>query len=197
MNKSPNYWAELTERYYAGETSLEEEAALRRYWLETEPESEEAQLAAYYEAAAQQEDHLAPEAPSAAFSEQSFAEFMPTVSAEAAKEPRLQKISSATTKGATYRWMRPLLAVAATVALLMISFRFWPADTEAILAEGEGAVFPLAEETDWSKYEVTDPDEALAILTGSLRQVAEPFRQGALATRPLSHLTKLNNPLPQ
>ncbi|MEM7573136.1 MAG: hypothetical protein AAF433_09560 [Bacteroidota bacterium] len=197
MNKSPNYWAELIERYYAGETSLEEEAALRRYWLETDPESKEAQLAAYFEAAAQQEDHLAPEAPSAAFSEQSFAAFMPTVSAEAANEPRLQKVSSARTKGATYRWMRPLLAVAATVALLMVSFRFWPADTEAILAEGEGAVFPLAEETDWSKYEVTDPDEALAILAGSLRQVAEPLRAGARAASPMNHLSKLTNPLPR
>ena len=138
------------------------------------------------------------EAPSEAFSKQRFADFeVLSAASGSAKVAHLNGTARQEKPTANLRWIRPLLAVAAAMLLLMVSFRYWPADSEAILAEGEGEAFPLSEETDWSKYEVTDPEEALTILAGSLRQVAEPVRTSTRATRPLNHLTKLTNPFAQ
>ncbi len=191
-NQKPTDWAALTERYYAGETSLEEEAALRRHWEETNPESGEAELAAYFKTAADA-GNRASEFPSKAFSDLSFEEFALPELAISPSDSALNGRGLKVEQVATRRRLWPRLAAAASIALLMLSLWMWQPQSAVEITEGP----PLAVPTDWSKYEVTDPNEALAILTGSLRQVAEPFREGAKATRPMGNLSKLNNPLPQ
>lgn len=134
----------LEKRYYAGESSLEEEALLRAYWQE-QGHPVEAVLAAYFEA--QQQIKL-PEAATQQIQEQ------------------LKK------KAARRRRYAPLSIAAGFLVLLTSWFLFSPSQQPL-----ENS-FPLAENTHWEAYEITDPVLAAAILEENLRSLAHGWKQG-------------------
>ena len=77
------------------------------------------------------------------------------------------------------RPLRHYLAAAAGILLLIAAFFAYPATpaTEAApLAEAE------ATEIDWSKYEITDPEEAVRVLHGALKTASNGLQKGPRIT---------------
>ncbi|MEM9834862.1 MAG: hypothetical protein AAF828_00085 [Bacteroidota bacterium] len=80
-----------------------------------------------------------------------------------------------------------LYAVAASL-LLLLSVWFWSSPVDA-------TVHPVAQAVDWSKYEVADPEEAAAILMGSLQSVSDNFKAGKKALSNVNQASVLGRPL--
>jgi hypothetical protein len=156
-------WEQLLNRYYAGETTLEEERYIRAKLLEEgDDHSTEGKLAAY-------------------FAKEQNVELSPTVAA------RIRQWI--TGKTARQRQIRSWLALAAAV-LLAVSFWFMQPELTSVV-NGE----PEVAATDWSKYEVEDPEAAAAIIMQSLHSVSTNFRAGKNALQGITNAASLREPL--
>lgn len=136
----------LLDRYFLGETSLEEEQQLRAYFRAGDIHPE---LAAY--------------PPLFSYWEQAGQIVAP------------QQRRTAIRRRLPVRW---LAAVAAAV-LLLFSLHSWFDQQQPDLTS-----FPIAEAQpiDWSKYEVTDPEEAYRILRGALTTASAEINRGPKIT---------------
>ena len=165
----------LLERYFAGDSSLADERELR---------------------AAFQSDALAERYPKAAalFRYQA-----------AGKTRRLAPAAARATQARTFG------VAASRRTLAVIPGYYWVLRIAAALLIGIAAfhwldrapsvaAFPIAETTqtvDWSKYEVTDPEEAARILSRSLRQMSGGMRSGLqTAGSELRKIKRLTDPVP-
>lgn len=159
MNKKD--WKALEKRYYAGETSLDEEALLRAYWQER-GKPEEALLANYF--VAQRQIQLS----------------------AVAEQHILRQLKRKT----AYRQLYAQLAIAASLLILLAAW--WLASPRQSPLETS---FPLAENTSWEKYEITDPVLAANILEESLRSLAKGWKTGQdQAVLAIAHGQKLEQP---
>lgn len=133
----------LLDRYFLGETSLEEEQQLRAYFKAGDIHPE---LAAY--------------PPLFSYWEQAGEIVAPKVK------------RSAVRRRLSVRW----LTAAAAAAVLLLSLNTWigPPDTGSTIAD--------AQPIDWSKYEVTDPEEAVRILHGALKTASTEINRGPTIT---------------
>lgn len=168
MNEQTMDWKKLTEKYYAGETSLEEEAALRAYWQKQPAGGPEVTLSHYF--AARRKETL-PAATSQQIAEQTRRQ--PTV---------LRRLGP---------W-----AIAATILGLALALNL----LQNVADQSLDGAFPLEvtaqkAPVDWSKYEVTDPEAAAAILVSSLRTVSGEFEQASTAVRTVGKLRNLRKPI--
>jgi len=135
----------LLDRYFLGETSLEEEQQLRAYFRDGDIHPE---LAAY--------------PPLFSYWEQASEIVAPKV-----QRPAIQR-------RLPVRW----LSAAAAAVVLMFSINTWfdpPTDVTA-------STIPEAQPIDWSKYEVTDPEEAYRILRGALKTASSEINRGPKIT---------------
>lgn len=182
MNSEKTDWQELTRRYYAGETSLEEEKALRKYWAANTPDAPEAQMATYFESEAQEPTDVDWSALSAKLVEEDASFRLPQVGTP--HKPRnVIRFKS-----------RRLLGYAAALAVLLAAVFLLP-DRGADDPLASTAGFPITEAVDWSRYEITDPAEAKLVLRQSLKQVAQPWNEATRASLNLQNIQLLNNPL--
>ncbi len=93
------------------------------------------------------------------------------------------------------RYLLRGLAAAATILLLVLAVNGW--QRTHLPAIG---TFPMAETTgestvDWSRYEITDPEEAARVLVKSLRTVSQEMATGKEKAAPLRQLKLLSDPL--
>lgn len=153
----------LLDKYFEGETSLEEEAQLRRYFQETEklpPHLEPyGALFAYFES------------PIPAFSQKGEDKLRQALQekqrSQAAKVRPLNRLSS----------LRPWLA-AASIALVL-SLGFWWANSDSQRATGAMAAHSAEEETiDWSKYEAESPEVAYQNMAEAFKLVSRKMDEG-------------------
>jgi hypothetical protein len=136
----------LLDRYFLGETSLEEEQQLRAYFRDGDIHPE---LAAY--------------PPLFSYWEQAG-----EIVAPKAKRPAVRR-------RLPMRW----LTAAAASAVLLLSLNTW------FNQQPDLTSFPIAEAKqpiDWSKYEVTDPEEAVRILHGALKIASTEINRGPKIT---------------
>ncbi len=160
---------ELLRRYRAAETTLAEEQRLRNYFAQQPKDAglpPEARLFGYYAAAGRGR--------------------LPTA-AEARIKARLL--------GRPRRYLLRGLAVAATLLLLVLAINGWQRNHLP-----EIGTFPMAETinestVDWSRYEITDPEEAARVLVKSLRTVSSEMAAGKNKSKPLRQLKLLADPL--
>jgi hypothetical protein len=134
----------LLDRYFLGETSLEEEQQLREYFRDGDIHPE---LAAY--------------PPLFSYWEQAGEIVAPKVK------------RSAVRRRLSVRW----LTAAAAAAVLLLSLNTWFAPIDS----GKPVIVAEAE-IDWSKYEVTDPEEAVRILHGALKTASTEINRGPKIT---------------
>jgi hypothetical protein len=135
----------LLDRYFLGETSLEEEQQLRAYFKDGDIHPE---LAAY--------------PPLFSYWEQAGDIVAPKIKRSAVR----RKLS--------VRW----LTAAAASAVLLLSLNTWVGPTNA----HDPSVIADAQPIDWSKYEVTDPEEAVRILHGALKTASTEINRGPTIT---------------
>lgn len=137
----------LLDRYFLGETSLEEEQQLREYFRDGDIHPE---LAAY--------------PPLFSYWEQAGEIVAPKVK------------RSAVRRRLSVRW----LTAAAAAVVLLLSLNTWffaPTDSG-----NPDIVAADAQPIDWSKYEVTDPEEAVRILHGALKTASTEINRGPKIT---------------
>ncbi|MEM6396742.1 MAG: hypothetical protein AAF741_10390 [Bacteroidota bacterium] len=189
MNNSERDWQELTRRYYAGETSLEEEKALRLHWSENAPDSAETKMATYFEREASESSDIDWSELSAKLVAEDSSFRLPQVG-----DSRASGVGSPQKpRNLIYFKPRFLLAYAAALAAILAAVFLLPQHTETdSVASAEG--FPITESVDWSRYEITDPEEAKTILQQSLQQVANPWNEATRASLNLKNIQLLNNP---
>jgi hypothetical protein len=135
----------LLDRYFLGETTLEEEQQLRAYFRGGDIHPD---LAAY--------------PPLFSYWEQVGEIVAPKV-----KQPAIQR-------RLPVRW----LSAAAAAVVLMFSINTWfdpPTDITSSVIEAQQPI-------DWSKYEVTDPEEAYRILRGALQTASSEINRGPKIT---------------
>lgn len=163
---SDTNWEALTERYYAGETTVEEERLLRQYWRESR-NAPEASLADFFDREADKQ-----------------------LSPEATNRIRLRISAVGARRRILFRW-------ASAAAVLGLIFSLWFLSPDRMMPAGSGD-FPLAEvsgATDWSQYEVTDPEQAAAIVMGSLKTVASGIQAGRQSLEGIKEMSRLSNPM--
>ncbi|WP_020566892.1 hypothetical protein [Neolewinella persica] len=131
----------LLDRYFLGETTLEEEEQLRAYFR-----------------AGDIHPDLAPYPPLFSYWEQAGEIVAPKV-----RRPAIQR-------RLPVRW---LAAVAAAVVMLLCLHTWFNQQPDL-------SSFPIAEAQpiDWSKYEVTDPEEAYRLLRGALKTASSEINRG-------------------
>ena len=162
---------ELLERYFAGETSLEEERIIRAYLLAKGKEgdtSPEARLAAFFEE--QKQFKLS----------EKQAALLKSRIATGNKPKSVLRVSI----------FRYSAGIAASLLLLASIWWSFNAQTEAEDDQSQ----QLVEATDWTRYEITDPEEAAAVLMNSVRMVSTGLKEGKAATSALSEIKKLTRP---
>jgi hypothetical protein len=144
----------LLERYFAGETTLEEEHSLRAYFRagDVHPDHVPYQdLFAYWTLAGQ----VQPPAPRLV---------VPAQASPRRRQPVL-------------RWM----AAAAAAAVLLLAGNSWfdanPALSDFPIAEQQSATT-----VDWSRYEVTDEKEAFLVLRAALKTASTNLNEGPRIT---------------
>ncbi|MGB3548977.1 MAG: hypothetical protein WBA17_18530 [Saprospiraceae bacterium] len=160
---------ELLRRYRAAETTLAEEQRLRDYFARQPAGADlppEAVLFGYYTAAGRGR--------------------LPT-----AAETRIR----ARLRSRPRRYLLRGLAAAATILLLVLALNGWQRTHLPAIS-----TFPMAETTgestvDWSRYEITDPEEAARVLVKSLRTVSQEMATGKEKAAPLRQLKLLSDPL--
>jgi hypothetical protein len=152
----------LLDRYFEGETTLEEEA----------------QLGAYF-ASADVDDRLKAYRPLFAFFRAEAAVEAPEMALPAATWPaRLRRLS------AYRRWA----AVAASAAIALAVWYWQPKSAEVET--------PVVAAVDWSKYEVTDPEEALRITKKALKRTSRELNRAAdRAAKEITKVKKMADPL--
>lgn len=155
-------WEQLLERYYAGETSLDEERHIRQKLLEGDLHSPDRKLAAFFK------------------NEQKVT--LPMTTATRIR----QRITG---KTARQRQIRSWLAIAASVLLAISVWFMQPKLTSVVNGEPEVVT------TDWSKYEVNDPEAAAAIILQSLHSVSDNFKAGKKAMQGITNAASLQEPL--
>ncbi|MEL6667578.1 MAG: hypothetical protein AAFY36_01590 [Bacteroidota bacterium] len=177
MDNIERNWEDITRRYYAGETSLEEEKALRAYWLEASVPSVDTHLAGYFDGESRETSDIDWEKLSAQFVEEDSSA---TPSSGGAIVRRL-------TGQHFWRYAAAVVAIVCVAAWL-------PRLSESnSTAATEG--FPVSEAVDWSRYEITDPAEAELVLRQSLTRVAKPWNLVTQAGKAIQPIQLLNNPL--
>ncbi|MCR9050229.1 MAG: hypothetical protein ACE362_05995 [Phaeodactylibacter xiamenensis] len=140
---------QLLDRYFEGQTSLEEEAQLRRAFQRKDlPED----LKGYRPLFGYLEQNAAPELGDA-FDAKLLAELQP-------QEAKVRYLSART-------WG---LRIAAAVALAIGAFWMYEGYQPAQHQEVAGV--------DWSKYEVEDPKQAFAITSSALKRASLELNQG-------------------
>jgi len=140
---------QLLDRYFEGQTSLEEETQLRRAFQRKDlPED----LKGYRPLFGYLEQNAAPELGDA-FDAKLLAE----------PEPREAKVRHLSAK----TWV---LRVAAAVALAIGAFGIYEGYQPTQHQEVAGV--------DWSKYEVEDPEQAFAITSNALKRASAELNQG-------------------
>ncbi len=139
----------LLDRYFLGETTLEEEQQLRAYFRAGDVHPDLAiypPLFTYWDEAAE-------------------------ITAPVRIRPVRRRFP--------VRW----LSVAAAAAMLLFGLNTWFAPATVInggfpIAEAQAQPAPI----DWSKYEVTDPEEAYLILRGALKTASTELNRGTRIT---------------
>lgn len=156
----------IIDRYFAGETSLEEEAQLRAYF-----------------SGAEVDDRLKPYKPLFVVLQQESERSMPDAALE--KLWQHPPKPAAQLRISTYRrW----IAVAASVALAIALWRWYP--------QQAAPESPAIAAVDWSKYEVTDPEEALRITKKALGRTSRELNRAAeKAAQEITKVKKMAAPL--
>lgn len=223
MNELEKKWEDLTRKYYAGETTLEEEKALRQHWLKESPNSPEGQLATFFKDESKEESGIDWDQLSAQFAEEDSSFGLPCVLGTGRQaqvgtfpegsDPRTTAVSMSVgmeefPQGSDSRLpaikrskistkptkIRHLWRYAAAIAAVVSLAFFLPRLLDSdSTATADG--FPLVEAVDWSRYELTDPTEAKRVLRQSLGHIAEPLNQVTRAGKSLQSIQLLNNPL--
>ncbi|MGK0365439.1 MAG: hypothetical protein ACI85O_002505 [Saprospiraceae bacterium] len=153
VNLFGNIITDLTEQYFAGETSLEDEQTLREYYI---GETIVPELQKYQSWFAFLEGEKA-ETTSASFEDKVLTEIK-------GKSSQMRVVSRRNT------WLR---AVAAGVALLIGAWMFFP---EAGDIDGTQPM-AVTDQIDWSKYEVTE-ESAPEEVEEAMRLLAKVFNKG-------------------
>lgn len=157
---------QLLDKYFEGETTLEEEAQLRQYFQSEEiPQDLEVYrpLFSYFTE------------PIPSYSEKAEAKLLQALEAEEQSSDRKEKSANIRRMGGLRLW-----AAAASIALLL-SLGFWwiqPAKPAAVVAETESSA-----EIDWSKYEVESPEVAYQNMSKAFNLVANKMEEGKEQTR--------------
>lgn len=149
---------ELLEKYFEGETSLEEENRLKNYFTEGEiAENLKAYKPLFEYFKSEKEGHLSPD-----FEQKLMEKIQPVQ-----KEAVLRKIN--------FTWIRVAAILAFVVGGLWMLRQWQPEPTE------QAAVI------DWSKYEPEDPQEAYAQMVKALALVSEKMTEGEKQARKGMH----------
>lgn len=142
----------LLDRYFAGETTLQEEKQLRTYFNQAEVH-----------------ESLRMYQPMFRFFQQEQAQKLDAVF----DERLLQKLEQAPPIRLKVRRLRVWLTSAA--AILIVAFAAWWMYPQLVSLPAE----PVAQAIDWSKYEPETPEEAYQVLKASLKTTSEELNQGA------------------
>lgn len=140
----------LLDRYFEGNSSLEEERLLRRYFSGSEVDERLKEYSPMFRFFRQQQ--------TAALSEAKAAELLRTIPQVSAKRLPLRS--------------RAGMWVLRVAAMLLIAVGMWWAYQEQTAGTETASV-------DWSKYEITNEEEALRITRGALFQVSKTLNEGA------------------
>ncbi|MFK8165449.1 MAG: hypothetical protein AB8H12_23585 [Lewinella sp.] len=147
----------LLDRYFLGETTLEEEEQLREYFR-----------------AGDIHPDLAPYPPLFSYWEQAGEIVAPKVKRTAVR----RRLSG-----------RSLATAAAAVAMLFCLHTWFNMPPDVVPS---GPIAEANEPIDWSKYEVTDPEEAYRILRGALKTASSEINRGPEITiRELGEVRKM------
>ncbi len=179
MKLNPAEIRALLDRYEAAETSLEEERQLKAALAESDLDASLLPYRQWFgglEALrhASVPTQAGPWSQSPAASGAAFAK-TPATAAVSGTSP-LRVVHRASTRQV---WSR--IAVAAMLLVVCgAALLFWrkPQTPEAPLAAIDGAAVPI----DWSKYEVTNPEEASRITRAALVQVSQHLHRGGELT---------------
>lgn len=141
---------DLLEKYFEGKTSLEEEAQLKSYFRSGQVEESLKQYQPLFQLFEKEQEVALP------------ADFDQKLMARLDSQPRIFNL---------HTWQRRLLRIAAIGAVLLAAyFAFHTTDT---------APAPVAATAiDWSKYEITDEQQALEETKKALRLVSEKLNRG-------------------
>ncbi|MCC6726384.1 MAG: hypothetical protein IT258_17890 [Saprospiraceae bacterium] len=139
----------LLEKYFDGETSLEEEAQLRAYFNSEAVDDELKMYQPLFQHFTQEHEQALPDD----FDERLFQQLEPA-------EAKVVKMRT---------WPRQLLRIAAVGAVLLVAMvAIWkPNPTQ-----------PLQASIDWSKYEITDEQKAYEETVKALRLVSSKLNKG-------------------
>lgn len=160
----------LLDKYFAGESSLQEEAQLRQL-LQQEPLSEEHQ-------AYQQWFQLLEEESNLSLGDDFDLKVMQAIETSVKPAVKIRRLSVS--------WV---LRVAAVFALLAAGL-WWMTRSNAIVEEP--VVVAEAKVIDWSKYEPKTPEEAFQVTRKALRRVATGFNEGtSIATESIGKMEEM------
>lgn len=160
----------LLDKYFAGESSLQEEAQLRQL-LEQEPLSEEHQ-------AYQEWFQLLDEEPNLSLGDDFDLKVMQAIETSVKPQAKIRRLSIS--------WV---LRVAAVFALLATGL-WWMTQSNAVIEEP--VVVAEAKVIDWSKYEPKTPEEAFQVTRKALRKVATEFNEGtAIASESIGKMEEM------
>lgn len=161
----------LLDKYFAGESSLQEEAQLQQL-LQQDPLSEEHLVYREWFQLLEEESNLS-------LGDDFDLKVMQAIEASAKPQAKIRRLSAS--------WV---LRIAAVFALLTAGL-WWMAQSNLweqpeVVAEAEVKVI------DWSKYEPKTPEEAFQVTRKALRKVATEFNEGtAIATEGISKMEEM------
>lgn len=160
----------LLDKYFAGESSLQEEAQLRQL-LQQEPLSEEHQAYQEWFQLLEEESNLS-------LGDDFDLKVMQAIETSVKPAVKIRRLSVS--------WV---LRVAAVFALLAAGL-WWMTRSNAIVEEP--VVVAEAKVIDWSKYEPKTPEEAFQVTRKALRKVATEFNEGtAIATESIGKMEEM------
>ena len=172
---------QLLDRYEAAETSIEEERQLKAALLRDDLSPEFEPYRTWFAAQKVLAKAQASERPG------------PWAKAEAGKEAAVRPMRSRRFYG---------LSIAASILLAALSLGIWSWWSSSLPSSQPVASFPIEtpKPIDWSKYEVTDPQEAARITQAALAQVSTRLAHGSNLTQreiarlqPIQHAFKLRS----
>ncbi|MCB0631912.1 MAG: hypothetical protein R2824_27865 [Saprospiraceae bacterium] len=138
----------LLDRYFAGETTLQEERLLRRYFSGENVDQRLREYAPFFQVLVQEKDRR--------------------LSGQKAESIKPARAGSSAIFVRYRQWM------ARAAAVILVAVGLWWAYS------GQQSEVQTAE-VDWSKYEITDEQEALRITQGALFRVSKTLNDGAKA----------------
>lgn len=161
----------LLDKYFAGESSLQEEAQLRQL-LQQDPLSEEHLVYREWFQLLEEESNLS-------LGDDFDLKLMQAIETTVKPQAKIRRLSGS--------WV---LRVAAVFALL--STGLWWLTRSNLLEKPEVVAEAEVKVIDWSKYEPKTPEEAFQVTRKALRKVATEFNEGtAIATESIGKMEEM------